>query len=95
MDLVLRNIIKSTTCIKMRNRKKLSLNELNNREKHCHLLHLLSRGMDLCLQVQTVTRGGEGKISSAHPYNALECQTRQLVQGLNKVTVKLRDPAVP
>lgn len=94
MDLVLRNIIKSTACVKVRNHKKLSLNELNNREKHCHLLHLLSRGMDLFLQVQTVTRGG-GKISSTHPYNALECQTRQLVQGLNKVTVKLRDPAVP
>lgn len=49
--------------------------------------------MDL-LQVQTVTWGG-GKISSTHPYNTLECQPRQLVQGLNKVTGKLRDAAVP
>lgn len=44
--------------------------------------------------MQTVTWGG-GKISSTQPYNALECQTRQLVQGLNKVTGKLRDPAIP
>lgn len=93
-DLVLRRTIKSSVCVKVRNRKTLSVNELNNRGKFCHLLHLLSRGMDLFLQVQPVTWGG-GKISSTHPYDALGYQPRQLVQWLNKATGKPTDPAAP
>lgn len=83
-DLVLRRTIKSTMCVKVRNHKKPCVNKLNNGGKFCHLLHLLSRGMDLFLQVQAVTWGG-GKISSTHPYNALGYQTRQLVRWLHKV----------
>lgn len=89
-DLVVRRTIKSS--VKVRNHKTLSVNELNNRGKFCHLLHLLSRGMDLFLQVQPVTWGG-GKISSTHPYNALGYQPQQLVQWLNKAPGKLTDPA--
>lgn len=76
-----------------KNKKLSELNELNNRGKFSHL-HLLSKGKDLSLQVQTVTWGG-GKISSAHPYHALECHTQQLVEGLHNVAGKLRNPAVP
>lgn len=60
----------------------------------CRLLHLLSRGMDWFLQVRTVTWGG-GKISSTHPYNAGESETRQLVQSLSEVPGKPRALAVP
>lgn len=60
----------------------------------CRLLHLLSRGMDWFLQVRTVMWGG-GKISSTHPYNAGESETRQLVQSLSEVPGKPRALAVP
>lgn len=55
---------------------------------------LAVKGLDLFVQVRTVTWGG-GKISSTHPYNALECQARQLLQGSTEFLMGLEIPLHP